>query len=140
MNHASTGQRAAVDGLVTTTAELLERVGARFAETVESESGRMATIAAQVSCSAVETASLGESFGAAVQVFSDANGQLVAHLERIEAALDKSMTRSDEQLAYYVAQAREVVDLSMLSQKQSWKTCNGWQRRARPTDRGAEAA
>ncbi len=56
--------------------------------------------------------------GAAVQVFSDANGQLVAHLQRIEAALDKSMARSDEQLAYYVAQAREVVDLSMLSQKQ----------------------
>jgi len=28
------------------------------------------------------------------------------------------MMRSDEQLAYYVAQAREVVDLSMLSQKQ----------------------
>jgi hypothetical protein len=28
------------------------------------------------------------------------------------------MARSDEQLAYYVAQAREVVDLSMLSQKQ----------------------
>lgn len=118
VNHASTGQRVAVDGLVTTTAALLERVGARFAETVESETGRMATIAAQVSCSAVETASLGESFGAAVQVFSDANGQLVAHLQRIEAALDKSMARSDEQLAYYVAQAREVVDLSMLSQKQ----------------------
>lgn len=118
VNHASTDQRVAVDGLVTTTAELLERVGARFAESVESETERMATIAAQVSCSAVETASLGESFGAAVQVFSDANGQLVAHLQRIEAALDKSMARSDEQLAYYVAQAREVVDLSMLSQKQ----------------------
>ena len=28
------------------------------------------------------------------------------------------MVRSDEQLAYYVAQAREVIDLSMLSQKQ----------------------
>jgi hypothetical protein len=28
------------------------------------------------------------------------------------------MTRSDEQLAYYVAQAREVIDLSLLSQKQ----------------------
>jgi len=26
--------------------------------------------------------------------------------------------RSDEQLAYYVAQAREVIDLSVLSQKQ----------------------
>ena len=39
-------------------------------------------------------------------------------LQRIEAALDKSLARSDEQLAYYVAQAREVIDLSMMSQKQ----------------------
>jgi hypothetical protein len=42
----------------------------------------------------------------------------VAHLQRIETALDKSLARSDEQLAYYVAQAREVVDLSVMSQKQ----------------------
>ena len=33
------------------------------------------------------------------------------------AGVDR-FTRSDEQLAYYVAQAREVVDLSLLSQKQ----------------------
>ncbi len=43
---------------------------------------------------------------------------MVAHLQRLEAALDKSLARSDEQLAYYVAQAREVIDLSVLSQKQ----------------------
>jgi len=36
----------------------------------------------------------------------------------VAAALDASLARSDEQLAYYVAQAREVVDLSLLSQKQ----------------------
>jgi hypothetical protein len=28
------------------------------------------------------------------------------------------MLRSDEQLAYYVAQAREIIDLSIMSQKQ----------------------
>ena len=39
-------------------------------------------------------------------------------LEQIGGALDASLARSDEQLAYYVAQAREVVDLSLLSQKQ----------------------
>ena len=39
-------------------------------------------------------------------------------LQGIEAALEKSLARSDEQLAYYVAQAKEVIDLSMLSQKQ----------------------
>ncbi|CAG2131645.1 DUF802 domain-containing protein [Cupriavidus numazuensis] len=118
VNHASTEQRLAVDSLVTTTAGLLDRVGTRFHEQVESETGKLATVAAQVTGSAVEVASLGEALGVAVQVFSESNDKLMAHLERIETALDKSMTRSDEQLAYYVAQAREVVDLSMRSQKQ----------------------
>ncbi|UBM08420.1 DUF802 domain-containing protein [Cupriavidus metallidurans] len=118
VNHASTEQRAAVDGLVTTTADLLERVGTRFTEQVAQETGKLDGIAAQVTGSAVEVASLGEAFGMAVQVFSASNDKLAEHLTRIESALDKSMMRSDEQLAYYVAQAREVVDLSMLSQKQ----------------------
>ena len=63
-------------------------------------------------------ASLGESFGAAVQLFSSSSETLTNHLQRIEAALGKSTARSDEQLAYYVAQAREIVDLSISSQKQ----------------------
>jgi hypothetical protein len=63
-------------------------------------------------------ASLGEAFGAAVDVFSQSSGQITAHLQRVEEALGKATTRSDEQLAYYVAQAREVIDLSLLSQKQ----------------------
>ncbi|CAG9170618.1 hypothetical protein LMG23992_01672 [Cupriavidus laharis] len=118
VNHASTEQRVAVDSLVSTTADLLDRVGTRFHDQVESETGKLATVAAQVTGSAVEVASLGEALGVAVQMFSESNDKLMAHLERIETALDKSMVRSDEQLAYYVAQAREVVDLSMRSQKQ----------------------
>ena len=74
-------------------------------------------LAAQVTASAVDVASLGESLGFAVHAFSQTNEQLMAQLQRIEQALDKSMTRSDEQLAYYVAQAREIVDLSIGSQK-----------------------
>ena len=118
VNHASTQQRTAVDALVASSAELLERVGVRFTDRVEAETGKLGAVAAQVTGSAVEVASLGEAFGVAVQLFGESNDKLVAHLQRIEAALDKSLTRSDEQLAYYVAQAREVVDLSMLSQKQ----------------------
>lgn len=53
-----------------------------------------------------------------MQAFNDANAKLIVHLQRIEAAMDKSMTRSDEQLAYYVAQAREIIDLSIMSQKE----------------------
>jgi hypothetical protein len=118
VNHASTEQRSAVDALVATSADLLERVGNQFAEKVNAETEKLSTIAAHVTGSAVEVASLGEAFGAAVQVFGQSNETLVAHLTRIEAALDKSLLRSDEQLAYYVAQAREVIDLSMMSQKQ----------------------
>ncbi|MFM0339236.1 DUF802 domain-containing protein [Paraburkholderia fungorum] len=118
VNHASTEQRTAVDALVTTSADLLDRVGTRFTDKVEAETGKLGAIAAQVTGSAVEVASLGEAFGGAVQVFGESNDKLVAHLQRIEAALDKSLARSDEQLAYYVAQAREVIDLSMMSQKQ----------------------
>jgi hypothetical protein len=118
VNHASTEQRSAVDALVTTTADLLDRVGTQFSDKVELETSKLGTVAAQVTGSAVEVASLGDAFGAAVHVFGESNDKLVTHLQRIEAALDKSLARSDEQLAYYVAQAREVIDLSMMSQKQ----------------------
>ncbi len=118
VNHASTEQRTAVDALVSTSAGLLERVGAQFGDKVEAETRKLNEIAAHVTGGAVEVASLSEAFGAAVQLFGESNDKLIAHLQRIEAALDKSLIRSDEQLAYYVAQAREVIDLSMLSQKQ----------------------
>ncbi|MFP4905719.1 DUF802 domain-containing protein, partial [Paraburkholderia sp. BR14261] len=118
VNRASTEQRSAIDALVSTSSDLLERVGGQFSASVEAGSGKLGAIAAQVSGSAVEVASLGDAFGAAVSVFGESNDKLVAHLERIEAALDKSLARSDDQLAYSVAQAREVIDLSMLSQKQ----------------------
>jgi hypothetical protein len=118
VNHASTEQRTAVDALVATSADVLDRVGTQFIDRVEAETTKLAEVAAQVTVSAVDVASLGESFGTAVQLFSESNTSLVSHLQRIEAALDKSTTRSDEQLAYYVAQAREVIDLSMMAQKQ----------------------
>lgn len=118
VNHASTDQRAAIDALVGASAELLDRVGSRFTEQVDVQTDKLAAVSAQLTGSAVEVASLGEAFGAGVERFSESNDKLVAHLQRIEAALGKSMARSDEQLAYYVAQAREVIDLSLMSQKQ----------------------
>ena len=118
VNHASTEQKAAIDALVGTSAELLERVGNRFSDHVEAEAGKLDGMAARVSVGAIEVASLGEAFGAAVQAFGDVNERLAERLERIEGALEKTLARSDDQLAYYVAQAREVIDLSLLAQKQ----------------------
>ena len=117
VNHASNEQKTAIDALVGRSAELLDRIGTRFAEQVETETGKIGDVAVRVSAGAVEVASLGEAFGAAVESFGEVNGKLAERLERIEGALEKSLARSDEQLAYYVAQAREVVDLSLLAQK-----------------------
>ncbi len=103
--------------MIDTSAGLLDRVGNQFAEKVDAEAGKLGAVAAQVTAGAVEVASLGEAFGAAVHLFGESNDKLLAHLQRIESALDKSVARSDEQLAYYVGQAKEVIELSMLSQQ-----------------------
>jgi hypothetical protein len=118
VNHASTEQRAAIDALVATSADLLNRVGTRFSDHIEAETGKLGSVADQITVGAVEVASLGEAFAAAAQIFGEANAQLASRLQGIEDTLANSIARSDEQLAYYVAQAREVIDLSMLAQKQ----------------------
>jgi uncharacterized protein DUF802 len=118
INHASTEQRQAIDALVASSAALLERAGTRFTASIEAESARMSEVANQLTGGAVEVASLSEAFGLAVDLFSESNDKLMTTLACIEGALDKSMTRSDEQLAYYVAQAREIIDLSIMSQRQ----------------------
>jgi DNA anti-recombination protein RmuC len=137
VNHASTEQRTAVDALVATSADLLDRVGRRFAEQVETEAGKLGGIAADITGSATEVANLGASFGTAVDLFGKSNEALMERLDRIAGALDASLSRSDEQLAYYVAQAREVVDLSVLSQKQ---IIEDLQRLAGQPSAGTEAA
>lgn len=118
INHASSEQRGAIDALVASSTALLERSSARFEASVEAESAKLTDVASRIASGAVEVSSLSEAFGFSVQLFSESNEKLMETLQRIEDSLNKSVARSDEQLAYYVAQAREVIDLSILSQKQ----------------------
>lgn len=125
INHASTEQRTAVNALLTNSSDLLDRIGTQVADKVEAQAGglaeqagKLADMASQVSGGATQIATLGDTFSQAVQSFGESNALMMQHLQRIEETLEKSIARSDEQLAYYVAQAREVIDLSLLSQKQ----------------------
>jgi hypothetical protein len=118
VNHASTEQRGAIDALVATSADLLDRVGTRFTDHVQAETGKLEHVAAQVAAGATEVAGLGDALGSVVSRFGQSNDALLARLESLEGALERSLVRSDEQLAYYVAQAREVVDLSLSAQRQ----------------------
>lgn len=115
---SSVAQREAVAGMVEDSAGALRQLGERFGEQVEAGVARLDDLAGDVSGSAVEVASLGDAFQAAVQQFGESNRALIESLDRIEQALEQAGARSDEQLGYYVAQAREIIDHSVLSQKE----------------------
>lgn len=117
INQASVEQRAVIETMVASSSVALNHAGSEFSEKVGAEAAKLSEIAAHVTSSAVEVSSLSESFSFAVRSFSDANEKMIMNLQRIEGAMDKSMARSDDQMAYYVAQAREIIDLSIMSQK-----------------------
>jgi hypothetical protein len=121
LEQASIGQREALENMVGASAELLEKIAGTFSEQVEVELGKMSGVAEHFSGSATEMASLGEAFTTAVSIFSESNGKLMDNLSRIEASLDSSNARSDEQMGYYVAQARQIIDQSMLSQREMFE-------------------
>lgn len=110
-------QREAVESLIRDSGDILKTVSDAFSQQVDEQSRKLDEVTSDVTGGAHEVASLSEAFSVAVQLFSDANDKLVDHLQRVETALEQATARSDEQLAYYVEQAREVIDLSMTSQK-----------------------
>jgi hypothetical protein len=118
LTQTSAGQAAAIERLVDSSAETLKEVGEQFAQRVEAEASKASEVADDFAVSAAEISSLGEAFKVAVDLHNASNNQLIESLRRIESALERSTTRSDEQLGYYVAQAREVIDYSVQTQRE----------------------
>ncbi len=110
-------QRSAIESLVGSATTVLDRVGQQFADTVGAQAGRAEAMAGQAATSAAQLASLGEAFQQGAGQLAASHEQLVHSLQRVEGAIGQSLARSDEQLAYYVAQAREVIDLSISAQQ-----------------------
>ncbi|WP_291007960.1 hypothetical protein [Hydrogenophaga sp.] len=110
-------QRAAIENLVGSATGVLDRVGKQFADTVGAQAGRAEAMAEQAATSAAQLAALGEAFQQGTQQLATSHEQLVRSLQSVEGAIGQSLARSDEQLAYYVAQAREVIDLSISAQQ-----------------------
>ncbi|ASK36088.1 DUF802 domain-containing protein [Alcanivorax sp. N3-2A] len=131
---AAGAQREAIETLIRDASRVLTDTGQAFSTRIDEQAGKLDQVAAEVTGSAHEVASLSDAFATAVQVFSDANDKLVENLQSIETALQQSSTRSDEQLAYYVEQAREVIDLSMTSQKDVLDTLGALRQSEPPAD------
>ena len=117
VNQASGEQRAAIDAIVASAASVMDKAGSQFVQALDAHAGKAGDMAAQLAGSAIEVASLAEAFGSSVRSFEASNDRLAETLQRIEGSLERTTSRSDEQLAYYVAQAREVIDLSIASQQ-----------------------
>jgi BMFP domain-containing protein YqiC len=112
----------------------LAQASQSFGQQVQSQGQLMGELSAQLRASAIEVASLGESFGAAVQTLHQTQDQTLAQLQQLEAALGQSINRSDEQMAYYVAQAREVIELSLAAQKPMIESLERVSRRLSPEE------
>ncbi len=117
VQQATDGQRSAVQGLVDAAAQVMAQAGERYASLLQAQAAQAGEVATQAAATGVELAALAESFGAGVQGFQAGSDRLLEGLQRLEQAVAASSARSDEQLAYYVAQAREVIDLSIASQQ-----------------------
>lgn len=115
---AAGAQRDSIDTLIRTSSETLSQVSDTFSQQVSDQASQLNQVAGDVAGSAAEVASLSDAFATAVQVFSRANDTLLDNLQQVESSLEKSSARADEQLGYYVEQAREVIELSMASQKE----------------------
>jgi hypothetical protein len=118
LEQTSQGQREALENMVSSSAGLLQKIGDRFDQQVASQVEEMSGAADNFSGSATEMASLGEAFTVAVNLFTESNGKLMESLSGIEQSLENANTRSDEQMNYYVAQARQIIDQSMASQRE----------------------
>lgn len=132
LEQASGEQRTAIDALAGTATSVLEQAQARFGQALDAQAGRATEMAAHVSAGAVQLAGVAESFGESVRRFQASHDKLADTLQRVEASLCRSTERSDEQLAYYVAQAREVIDLSIASQQGLLDSLRQLQGKARP--------
>lgn len=117
VQQAAGAQRDAIASLVQSTTSVLEQSSTQFAQVLEANAGRATDTAAHIAASSIEMSTLAQAFGEGVQHFQASNAKVLDTLVQLESTLRRSIERSDEQLAYYVAQAREVIDLSITSQE-----------------------
>ena len=114
---STVNQGKAMEALLSSSGSMLAEISERFDSRVDKEVNKLSDIASHFSESSIDIASMSDAFVGAIERFSQSNDKLVENLAKIELALESASSRSDEQLAYYVAQAREIIDHSMMSQK-----------------------
>ena len=115
---SSNEQREAVMGMAQTSTQVLAEVGDRFTAKIDADIERLSAGMDAVAASSIEMNTLAETFAVAVNDYQTANQQLLDHFSSLETQIAAMNDRSDEQMGYYVAQAREIIDHSLSSQQE----------------------
>ena len=134
LNQASTALESSmtdhhilVENLVEKANSELEQASNRNFDKLEQSRAKLEESAAMVATGGVEMAAVATMFSTAVEAYTETSDKLLGGLERIEEALSDSGERSNQQLSLYVDQAREIIDQSLLSQKEIFEALRSMQ-------------
>lgn len=110
--------RATLDDLTAGAQQALQSQSVGFAENAAA-----VVVATQLAAQHLQQGTLGlealqVQWTAALAALTQSQERVLERLAAVESGLGESTQRSQEQLAYTVAQAREVIDLTLLSQRQ----------------------
>lgn len=111
------GQRQAIDTLIRGADQALAGISERFSDLIDVQGQQLNLLREELAGGGQELGALSDAFRHSMTLFQSASEAMTSRLGEIQQALDDAGTRHDEQLAYYIAQAREVIDLSLSSQK-----------------------
>lgn len=97
--------------------QVLEQSGENLIELGNSVGEKLSQSGEQLSGAAQELTTLSNTFAEAVAAFATSSDDIQSALASVSAAMATAGERSDEQMGYYVAQAREIIDHNLLTQQ-----------------------
>lgn len=117
--HESTKQQGTtLEGLVANCDSQIGNMRERANEELMKAREQLEQSASMIATGGVEMTAVASMFTTAVEDYRKSNDSLMEGLHEIQEALNHSGERSNDQLSMYVDQAREIIDQSILSQKE----------------------
>lgn len=96
--------------------EVLEKSGQSLVQLSQSVGAHLDQSGQELASAAYDITVLSQQFAESVGMFQAANEELQAALAKVSGDLIQAGERSDEQMGYYVAQAREIIDHNLQTQ------------------------
>lgn len=114
----TSSQSQAVVKLVETSSDQIKKMDAQLVEQVQAEQERLKSMIELSNSGSQEMALLSTSLVQAVQSLIESNTSFIETMVGLQTSLEKADQRGNEQLQYYVEQAREIIDHNLSTHQQ----------------------